>query len=97
MMTTRGLSLALLGLAFAATPLAAQQSPMPPFEELVYLSCSEAQAMEPTERVAVASSLADRATAHYGIALADNEAAGRELGILVRRGCTMFPRRSCSA
>ena len=64
---------------------------MPPFEELVFLSCSDAQAMEPTERVAVARYLADRAAAHYGIALADNEAVGRELGVLVRGGCTMFP------
>jgi hypothetical protein len=90
-MTMRRISrLALLGLAFAVTPAAAQER-MPPFEELVYLSYSEAKAMEPTERVAVARFLADRAAAHYGIALADNEAAGRELGILVRGGCTMFP------
>jgi hypothetical protein len=47
--------------------------------------------MAPSERVAIARFLADRAAAHYGIALADEEAAGRELGILVRGGCTMFP------
>ena len=90
-MMRRMLSLGLIGLAFAATPAATQEAQMPPFEELVYLSCREAQAMESAERVAVARFLADRAAAHYGIALADNEAVGRELGILVRGGCTMFP------
>ena len=83
--------LCLLGLTAAVTPAAAQEARLPPFEELVYLSCSEAQAMAPSERVAIARFLADRAAAHYGIALADEEAAGRELGILVRGGCTMFP------
>ena len=90
-MMTRMLSLCLLGLAAAVTPATAQEAPMPPFEELVFLSCSEAQAMEPTERVAIARFLADRAAVHYGIALPDDEAAGRELGILVRGACTMFP------
>jgi hypothetical protein len=90
-MMTRMLGLGLLGLACAVTPAAAQEAPMPPFEELVYLSCREAQAMDPAERVAIARFLADRAAAHYDIALADNEAVGRELGILVRGGCTMFP------
>lgn len=89
-MMQRVLSAAVFGLAFAVTSAAAEAQ-MPPFEELVYLSCREAQAMEPAERVAVARFLADRAAAHYGIALADNEAVGRELGILVRGGCTMFP------
>ena len=74
----------------AVTPAAAQQQGgLPPFEELVYLS--EAQAMEPAERVAVARFLANRAAAHYGIALPDEEAAGRKLGTLVRGACTMFP------
>jgi hypothetical protein len=58
------LSLGLLGLALALTPAAAQEPRMPPFEELVDLSCSEAHAMEPAERVAVARYLADRAPAH---------------------------------
>lgn len=89
-MMKRVLSLGLLGVAFA-TPAAAQGTGMPPFEELVYLTCSEAQAMDPAERVEVARFLADRAAAHHGIALAENEAVGRELGILVRGGCTMFP------
>jgi hypothetical protein len=89
-MMRRMLTLGLLGLALTVTPAVAQES-LPPFEELVYLSCSDAQAMEPAERVAVARHLAERAAAHYGIALADNEAVGRELGILVRGGCTMFP------
>jgi hypothetical protein len=90
-MMRRALSLCLLGVAFAVTPAAAQEARIPPFEELIFLSCSEAQAMEPTERVAIARSLANRAAAHYGIALPDDEAVGRELGALVRGGCTMFP------
>jgi hypothetical protein len=83
--------LCLLGLAAAVMPAAAQEVPLPPFEELVFLSCSEAQTMDPGERVAIARFLANRAAAHYGIALPDEEAAGRELGILVRGACTMFP------
>lgn len=87
----RMLSLAVLGLACTATPAAAQQAQLPPFEELVYLSCSDAQAMDPAERVAVARHLADRAAAHYGIVLGNDDTVGRELGILIRGGCTMFP------
>ena len=87
----RVLSLCLLGLAAALTPAAAQGLRIPAFEELVYLSCNEAQAVEPSERVAVARFLTNRAAAHCGIALADNEAVGRELGSLVPGGCTMFP------
>jgi len=83
--------LCLLGLTAAVTPAAAQEARLPPFEELVYLSCSDAQAMEPAERVAVARFLANRAATHYGIALPDDEAVGRELGTLVRGACTMFP------
>jgi hypothetical protein len=90
-MSARAWGLCLLGLASVTSPAAAQQTQIAPFEELVFLSCSDAQAMPPDERVAVAQLLADRAAKHYGIALPDNEAEGRELGILVRGGCTMFP------
>jgi hypothetical protein len=90
-MTARTLSLCLLGLTLATGPAGAQQPQTPPFEDLVFLSCSDAQAMPPEQRVAVALALADRAAKHYGIALPDNQAEGRELGLLVRGGCTMFP------
>jgi hypothetical protein len=91
-MMGRGLRLCLLGLIAAATPAAAQrQGGMPPFEELAYVTCSEAQAMEPARRVEVARFLANHAAAHYGIALQETGEAGRELGILVRGACTMFP------
>ena len=84
--------LCLLGLAVAVTPAAAQQQGgMPPFGELAYVTCSEAQAMEPARRVEVARFLAHHAAAHYGIALQESGEAGRELAILVRGACTMFP------
>jgi hypothetical protein len=90
-MTGRGLRLCLLGLIAVAPPAAAQEARMPPFEELVYITCSEAQAMEPARCIEVARFLANHAAAHYGIALQETGEAGRELGILVRGACTMFP------
>jgi hypothetical protein len=76
--------LCLVGRTVAVTSAAAQEARMPPFEKLVYLSCSEAQAVEPGKWVAVARFLADRTAA-------DEEAVGQELGMLARGACTMFP------
>ncbi len=91
-MMGRGLRLCLLGLVAVVTPAAAQEAGMmPPFEELVYVTCSEAQAMEPARRIEVARFLAHHAAARYGIALQETGEAGRELRILVRGACTMFP------
>lgn len=84
-------ALALGGLALAAVPVAAQQATMPPFEEMVYITCADAQAMAPERRMEIARYLADHAAAHHGISLPPTEEAGQELGILVRGGCTMFP------
>ena len=47
--------------------------------------------MEPARRIKVARFLANHAAAHCGIALQETGEAGRELGILVRGACTMFP------
>lgn len=90
-LTVRIFALCCLGLAATTSPAIAQQGALPPFEELIYVTCDEAQAMAPARRVAIARFLADHAAAHHGIALAGTEEAGRELGILVRGACTMFP------
>jgi hypothetical protein len=80
-------ALAMTGLAL---PAAAQTTAVP-FEKAVYYTCSDLDRMSKEERTAIALMLADHAAAHYGIRFRDNEKVDRELGAMVRAGCTMFP------
>ena len=60
------------------------------FDQAAYITCKEAQAMNPEARKALAVYLAQHAAAHYGVVLPDG-ARGTHLGLLVRSGCTIAP------
>lgn len=81
------------GLVLAAAQARAQQAPMP-FDQAVYLTCIEAEAMDKASRVALVRSLAEHAGNHYGVRFHDEDKTDRELGTMIRAGCTMFPNAS---
>ena len=78
---------------FAATNLIgtayAQQSV--PFDQAVFYSCDEAQAMTPQARRALAEMLAERSAIYRGVAWPLPDQLGDDAGLLVRGICTMYP------
>jgi hypothetical protein len=60
------------------------------FEQAAYITCREAQAMQPEARKALAISLAEHAARTHGVAVPDDE-RGSQLALLVRGGCTLAP------
>lgn len=60
------------------------------FEQAAYVTCREAQAMQPEPRKALAVFLAEHAARRRGVAIPDNE-LGAQLAHLVRGGCTLAP------
>ncbi len=81
------------GLVLTAAQARAQQAPMP-FDQAVYLTCIEAEAMDKTSRVALVEMLTEHAGNHYGVRFRDGDKVDRELGAMLRAGCTMFPSAS---
>ena len=71
----------------AATPAA-----MPPlnFDQAAYITCKEANAMNPQARRALAEVLAEHAARYRGVAIPEG-GEGQQLGHLVRGGCTLAP------
>ena len=60
------------------------------FEQAVYVTCGEAQAMPPETRRSLAVFFAEHAARKRGLRIPENE-VGAELGYLVRGGCTLSP------
>ena len=60
------------------------------FDQAAYVTCREAQAMQPEPRKALALYLADHAARHHGVMIPDGE-PGAQLAYLVRGGCTLAP------
>jgi hypothetical protein len=60
------------------------------FDRAAYVTCREAQAMQPDARRQLAVFLAEHAARYRGIALPTDERGG-QLGMLVRGGCTLAP------
>jgi len=81
------LLLTAVGGAQAQTPLPAS---VPSFDEAVYITCRDAQAMPVEARKQVAIFLAEHSARHHGIMLPDDERGG-QLALLVRGGCTLSP------
>lgn len=81
---------------FAATallfvPVAANaQGGQLTFDRAAYVTCHEAQAMQPDARRQLAVFLAQHAARYRGITLPTDERGG-QLGMLVRSGCTLAP------
>jgi hypothetical protein len=87
-MTSRFL-LAAGALIVSATAVQAQVAPTN-FDQAAYITCREAQAMQPAVRRQLAVYLADHAARHRGVAVPDDE-RGAQLAHLVRGGCTLAP------
>jgi hypothetical protein len=75
------------GLAAPAVPAAAQTWD---FDDAAYVTCEEAHALPPEERVALATYLGEHSAAHHGVLLPEGE-AGAALALLIRGGCTLSP------
>lgn len=60
------------------------------FDRAAYVTCREAQAMQPDARRQLAVFLAQHAARYRGITLPTDERGG-QLGMLVRGGCTLAP------
>ena len=77
--------------ALLAGPICAEaQLPPLSFDRAAYITCREAQAMQPEARRTLAVYLADHAARHRGVAIPENE-QGAQLAHLVRGGCTLAP------
>ena len=80
------LAAALLGRAAAAEAQVASLR----FDRAAYVTCREAQAMQPQARQALAVYLAEHAARHRGVDVPEDE-RGAQLAHLVRGGCTLAP------
>jgi hypothetical protein len=85
-----GRLLALAPVVVMATTVYAQ-SPAPTyFERAAYVTCREAQAMQPEARRALAVYLAEHTAQFRGVTIPNDE-RGAQLAHLVRGGCTLAP------
>ena len=76
-------------LCVAASLPAQAQTPMS-FDQAAYITCREAQALQPDARRALATFLADHVARKRGVIIPEGDAGG-QIGYLVRGGCTLAP------
>jgi hypothetical protein len=73
-----------------AASLAAQAQTSMSFDQTAYVTCREAQAMQPDARRALATFLAEHVSRKRGVVIPEGE-LGSQIGYLVRGGCTLAP------
>jgi hypothetical protein len=78
------------GALLAASTVARAQMPSLTFDQAVYVSCREAQGMQPEARKRLAIFLAEHSARHRGVSIPDDQ-RGSQLALLVRGGCTLAP------
>ena len=78
------------GALLVASTAAHAQTAVLTFDQAAYITCREAQAMQPEPRKALAVFLANHAASHHGVVVPDDE-RGAQLAHLVRGGCTLAP------
>lgn len=77
--------------ALLVAPLGAHaQAPRLSFDQAVYMTCRDAQVMQPEERKQLAIFLAEHSARYRGVTLPQDERGG-QLAMLVRGGCTLAP------
>ncbi len=74
----------------AITTSASAQNAPTNFDQAAYISCKEANTMQPEARKQLAVFLAEHASRYRGVIIPDNE-QGARLAMLVRGGCTLAP------
>lgn len=77
-------------LAILASTSALAQTGSLTFDQAVYVTCREAQSLQPDARKALAIFLAEHAARKHGVVIPD-DAEGSQIGYLVRGGCTLSP------
>ena len=87
-MTFRSLTLA--GAVLVASASAQAQTAPLSFDQAAYVTCREANTLQPEPRKALALFLAEHAARMHGVVIPDNE-LGAQLAHLVRGGCTLAP------
>jgi len=85
-----GRFLALAPIVATATTAYAQTPAPMSFERAAYVTCREAQAMQPDARRTLAVYLAEHSAQFRGVAIPNDE-RGAQLAQLVRGGCTLAP------
>ncbi len=83
-------SLVVAGTLLAAAASAGAQTAPLTFDRAAYVTCREAQALQPEQRRMLANFLAEHVARHHGIVIPDGE-QGAQLAHLVRGGCTLAP------
>jgi hypothetical protein len=81
--------IAVIVLLFATAGAQAQVAPTN-FDQAAYVTCREANAMQPEARKQLAMSLAEHSARHRGVVIPSDE-RGTQLAYLVRSGCTLAP------
>jgi len=78
--------------ALVLTASTAVQSQVPPtsFDQAAYVTCREAQSMQPEARKTLAIFLAEHSARYRGVIIPDGD-QGAQLALLVRGGCTLAP------
>ena len=77
-------------LAILAGASAAQAQTPTSFEQAAFITCRDAQAMQPEQRKQVAVFLAEHSARYRGVTIPEDQ-RGAELALLVRGGCTLAP------
>lgn len=83
-------TIALAGVLLVTASAAFAQTAPLNFEQAVYYTCRDAQAMNVDARRSLAVYLAEHSARYRGVALPDGE-HGAQLALLVRGGCTLAP------
>ena len=83
-------AIGVVGLLAVASAAQAQAPSPARFDQAVYVTCREAQAMQPEARKRLAIMLAEHSARHRGVVLPKDERGG-QLAMLVRGGCTLAP------
>jgi hypothetical protein len=78
------------GALCALASLAVQAQTSMSFDQAAYVTCREAQALQPDARRALAIFLADHVSRKRGVVIPEGELGG-QIGYLVRGGCTLAP------
>src|SRR5215472_14031164 len=74
-----------------AANAAPAQTPAPTsFERAVFVTCRDAQGMQPEARKALAYYLAEYSARYHGVTVPE-DSRGAQVGYLVRGGCTLSP------
>ena len=81
----------ILAVAMTSTVASTAQAQTPlSFDRAAYVTCREAQNMQPEPRKALAIFLAEHAARYRGVSIPEGEVGG-QLALLVRGGCTLAP------